>query len=55
MIGALLRAGLTLVAFDEYDTVEWRAHPALVRRGDAWVLPDKRARLPLEFSLVARG
>ena len=55
VIGALLRAGLTLLAFDEHDTVAWRAHPALVQEGDHWVLPEGRERLPLEFSLVARG
>ena len=55
VIGSLLRAGLGLVAFDEHDTVAWRAHPALVQEGDHWALPEGRERLPLEFSLVARG
>lgn len=55
VVGSLLRAGLTLTAFDEHDTAAWHAHPALVQEGDHWVLPEGRERLPLEFSLVARG
>lgn len=54
IIGSLLRAGLSIEAFDEHDSSAWRSHPSLVREGDLWVLPDRRARLPLEFSLVAR-
>ena len=41
-------------AFDEYDTCAWRALPGLVRDGDLWVLPERRTRVALEFSLVAR-
>jgi 2-polyprenyl-3-methyl-5-hydroxy-6-metoxy-1,4-benzoquinol methylase len=54
IIGSLLHAGLTIEAFDEYDTCAWSAHPSLVPEGGLWVLPERRARLPLEFSLVAR-
>jgi len=55
IIGALLGLGLTLEAFGEQQVLPWKALPAMVPHGDGWVLPTGRERLPLTFSIAARG
>ena len=55
IIGALLRAGLTIVDFEEYDTLPWTPLNWMVRDGDSYALPEPyRNRCPLAFSIVAR-
>ncbi|WP_231727597.1 MULTISPECIES: class I SAM-dependent methyltransferase [unclassified Rathayibacter] len=54
ILGSLLRAGLTIVSFDEHTTIPWKALPTLVPTAEGFVLPDGRERLPLMFSVAAR-
>ncbi|SMH48989.1 Methyltransferase domain-containing protein [Rathayibacter oskolensis] len=54
ILGAVLGAGLTIVAFDEHTTLPWKALPSLVPTADGFALPSGRERLPLMFSLAAR-
>ncbi|WP_120492956.1 class I SAM-dependent methyltransferase [Microbacterium phyllosphaerae] len=55
ILGALLRAGLRLVHFDEGRTLPWRFSPRMVEvpRGYAW--PEaERNLIPCTFTIVAR-
>lgn len=55
MFGALLGAGLSLVAFAEYPYMAWAFFPWMERRDDGyWQLPPAQEGLPLMFSLTAR-
>lgn len=54
ILGALLRAGLTILSFDEHTTIPWKALPSLVATPEGFVLPSGRERLPLMFSVAAR-
>lgn len=54
IFGAVLGAGLTVLAFDEYTTIAWKSLPSLVQTPDGYALPEGRERLPLTFSLTAR-
>ena len=54
ILGALLRAGLTLIAFDEHRTIPWQALPQLIRTPEGFVLPSGSDQLPLTFSVAAR-
>lgn len=54
-IGALLRAGLVLESFEEYNRLTWSAFPWMVQREDGdWEFPPDQPELPLMFSLRAR-
>jgi len=55
IVGALLGEGLVIEALGEHDTLPWRALPHMVPEGENWVLPEGRERVPLTFSLAARG
>jgi SAM-dependent methyltransferase len=62
VIGALLRAGLRIEAFQEYPFLGWPFFPWMERGADGWWrlpddprLPAGRGSLPLMFSLRARG
>lgn len=55
IVGVLLAEGLTIEALGEQDTLPWKALSSMVPEGDSWVLPEGRERLPLTFSLAARG
>ena len=54
IIGSLLRAGLTITAFDEYPWLRWQGLPWMTRR-DAyfWELPREFGEIPMMFSLAA--
>lgn len=54
IFGAVMGAGLTVLAFDEHRTIPWKAIPSLVPSSDGFILPSGRERLPLMFSLAAR-
>lgn len=55
ILGSLLRAGLTIIDFQEHRSLNWRPLPWLVEQGGTFVLPEPLADLcPLAFSLVAR-
>ncbi len=60
IIGALVRAGLRITAFEEYPFVSWRFFPWMEQGADGWwrlpehaMLPAGRGSLPLMFSLKA--
>jgi len=55
VLGALLRAGLRLLHFDEGRTLPWRFSPRMVEvpRGYAWPAAE-RDLLPCTFTVVAR-
>ncbi|CAH0157184.1 class I SAM-dependent methyltransferase [Microbacterium foliorum] len=55
VLGALLRAGLRLLHFDEGRTLPWRFSPRMVEvpRGYAWP-EDERDLIPCTFTVVAR-
>jgi len=55
VIGALLRAGLTIASFREHKTLPWRMVPWMDDLGDGrFALPEPlRDNCPLAFSLVA--
>lgn len=55
VLGALLRAGLRLVHFDEGRTLPWRFSPRMVEvpRGYAWP-ESERDLIPCTFTIVAR-
>ncbi|GAA4171871.1 class I SAM-dependent methyltransferase [Gryllotalpicola koreensis] len=55
IIGALLGVGLTIEAFGEQDTLQWPFLAGMVPEGANWVLPEGRERVPMTFSIVARG
>lgn len=55
IIGALLGVGLTIEAFCEQDTLQWPYLHGMVSEGANWVLPEGRERVPMTFSLAARG
>ncbi|WP_022881347.1 class I SAM-dependent methyltransferase [Gryllotalpicola ginsengisoli] len=62
IVGALLGAGLAIEGFGEQDTLPWRYLPWMVELTDShgvpdgrWVLPEGRDRVPLTFSIAARG
>ncbi|MCL2515755.1 MAG: class I SAM-dependent methyltransferase [Microbacteriaceae bacterium] len=55
IIGALLGAGLAIEAFGEQDTLQWHHLNGMVPEGDNWVLPEGRDRVPMTFSIAARG
>lgn len=54
IIGSLLRAGLTITAFDEHPWLRWQGLPWMTRR-DAffWELPPEFGEIPMMFSLAA--
>lgn len=54
ILGALLRAGLTILSFEEHTTIPWKSLPTLTPTPEGFVLPDGRERLPLMFSVAAR-
>lgn len=54
VIGALLRAGLRIEAFDELPYMDWHAFPELVPCPQGWTLPAEVPRIPLNFAVVAR-
>jgi len=54
IFGALLHAGLRIVAFEEYPYMAWAFFPWMERRDDGyWQLPPGTGELPLMFSLRA--
>jgi SAM-dependent methyltransferase len=60
VIGALVRAGLRIIAFEEYPFLGWRFFPWMEQGADGWWrlpedprLPLGRGSLPLMFSLKA--
>jgi SAM-dependent methyltransferase len=56
IIGALLRAGLTIRDYQEHQSLPWRRLSWMEPAGDGWryALPrEARDRCPLEFSLIA--
>jgi SAM-dependent methyltransferase len=55
IFGALLETGLTIEAFGEHDTLQWKFLNGMVPEGENWVLPEGRERVPMTFSLAARG
>lgn len=61
IVGVLLAEGLSIEALGEHDTLPWKALPFMVGAGAGgafdgnWVLPEGRERVPLTFSLAARG
>lgn len=54
ILGALLRAGLRLTSFEEYQYVAWAMFPWMEERPDgAWQFPRGAGHIPLMFSLTA--
>jgi SAM-dependent methyltransferase len=54
IIGALVRASLRILSFDEYPYVAWPMFPWMEERTDgAWQFPNGAGQLPLMFSLTA--
>jgi SAM-dependent methyltransferase len=54
IINSLLQAGLFLTSFDEHRTIPWQALQTLIPTPEGHILPSRRDRLPLTFSLSAR-
>jgi len=54
IINSLLHAGLIVTSFNEHKTIPWQALPSLIPMPEGCVLPSRRDRLPLTFSLSAR-
>jgi SAM-dependent methyltransferase len=60
-LGALLGEGLVIEAFGEQDTLPWKMLPFMVEAepggpfDGSWVLPEGRDRVPMTFSIAARG
>jgi len=59
-MGALLRAGLRIEAYEEYPFLSWRFFPWMEQGADGWWrlpadgrLPQGPGSLPLMFSLKA--
>lgn len=52
--GALLEAGLEIVALGEHPVMDWPAFPELVPCPEGWRLPESAPQVPLTFSVVAR-
>jgi SAM-dependent methyltransferase len=61
IVGVLLGVGLTIEALGEQDALPWQALPQMVAAAadsefdGSWVLPAGRDRVPMTFSLAARG
>ena len=61
IVGALLGEGLAIEALGEHETLPWKALPFMVEAEPGgpfdgnWVLPVGRERVPLSFSIAARG
>ncbi|MGQ0630051.1 MAG: class I SAM-dependent methyltransferase [Sporichthyaceae bacterium] len=56
VVTAVLAAGLRVEALLEHDECEWQALPSLVpTSGGRWALPERRERLPLMYTLIARS
>ena len=54
IIGSLLRAGLTITAFDEHPWLRWQGLPWMTRRDVFfWELPREFGEIPMMFSLAA--
>jgi len=54
IVGALIGAGLTITALEEYDKVAWQALPHLVQTDDGWWRqPDGDIRVPLMIGITA--
>jgi len=54
IIGSLLRAGLTITAFDEHPWLRWQGLPWMTRRDEFfWELPPEFGEIPMMFSLAA--
>ena len=54
IVQAVLDAGLTITALREHDQLEWRQFGWMEPTGDGqWVLPARRERLPMMFTLEA--
>ncbi|MFD4367165.1 class I SAM-dependent methyltransferase [Rhodococcus sp. NPDC058521] len=54
IIGALLNAGLEMLAFAELPYMDWPAFPDLTPCREGWTLPATTPRIPLNFAIVAR-
>jgi SAM-dependent methyltransferase len=55
IINSIIEAGLTLEFFNEYDKTFDRATPDMERAKNGWwILPGRRTKLPLSFTLRAR-
>ncbi|MET4426743.1 SAM-dependent methyltransferase [Mycolicibacterium sp. 624] len=54
VVGALLHAGLEIVALRELPYMDWRAFPELVSCAQGWTLPPGSPSIPLNFAIVAR-
>ncbi|WP_240977261.1 class I SAM-dependent methyltransferase [Planctomonas sp. JC2975] len=61
ILGALLNEGLLIEAYGEQDTLPWKALPFMIETDPGgpqdgnWVLPRGRERMPMTFSIAARG
>jgi hypothetical protein len=54
ILGALLGAGLSITAFDEYPLLRWPGLPWMTRRDEYfWELPPEYGEIPLMFSVTA--
>ncbi|PKQ35252.1 MAG: methyltransferase type 12 [Actinobacteria bacterium HGW-Actinobacteria-11] len=55
ILGALLRAGLRLIHFDEGRTLPWRFSDRMVEVPDDYAWPDaERDKLPCTYTIIAR-
>jgi SAM-dependent methyltransferase len=55
IINSLIKAGLTIEFFNEYDKLFYKAIPEMVRDENGWwVIPRLRGKLPLIFTMRAR-
>ncbi|MCB2200908.1 class I SAM-dependent methyltransferase [bacterium] len=55
ILNALIKAGLRLELFREYDRCYFQVYPEMVRQEAIWwTLPAYEGRIPMTFSLVAR-
>ena len=56
MVGAVLRHGMRLTAFDEHRSIPWVALPGLMTHigGGEYALVDRPERMPLSFTLQAQ-
>ncbi|MGQ0623764.1 MAG: class I SAM-dependent methyltransferase [Sporichthyaceae bacterium] len=56
VVTAVLDAGLAVETLVEHDECEWQAIASLVpTSGGRWALPERRERLPMMYTLIARA
>ena len=54
IIGALIKAGLTIEFLHEFPYCVYQVWPTMVKDGDWWYYPDRKNDVPMTFSVMGR-